>query len=146
MGSRLGHVVLQDRRGSTDLAPRSNDVLITQKLESVWPSVSARLSTMLRRRGVSIHDADEAIQETAARVISAGVEFADGDDLFRWASVVSWRIAIDARRRGTRVSGDQLPDRADHIDVAQTAEHRIVLSAVTSRFNELSESDRAVLL
>ena len=126
--------------------PRSGEPGITQKLELVWPAVSAQLSAMLRRRGVSSHDADEAMQETAARAMSVGVEFVDADDLFRWASVVSWRLAIDARRRCTRIAGDEVPDRADHVDVAQIAEHRIVLSAVTSRFKELSERDRAVLL
>lgn len=147
MGSRAGHVVLQDARGSvSDPYPRSNDDLITRKLEKVWPSVSARLRVMLERRGVSSHDAEEAIQETAARAMSAAVEFADADDLFRWASVVSWRVAVDARRRCTRVSGNELPERADHVDVAQAAETRIVLSAVTTRFKELSERDRAVLL
>ena len=147
MSSRVRHVVLRDRRGSgSDLVPRSNDVAITQKLETVWPSVSVRLATMLRRRGVGRHDADEAIQETAARAISTGVEFVDGDDLFRWASVVSWRVAVDARRRCTRISDGELPDRADHVDVQQAAEHRIVLSAVTTRFKDLSERDRAVLL
>ncbi|HEX4820302.1 MAG TPA: hypothetical protein VFV00_08855 [Acidimicrobiales bacterium] len=100
---------------------------------------------MLRRRGVNPHDADEAIQETAARAMSTGVDFIDADDLLRWASVVSWRIAIDARRR-SRVSPVDLPDRPDHVDVAQAAEHRIVLSAVTTRFKELSERDREVLL
>jgi len=78
--------------------------------------------------------------------MTAGVEFDDADDLFRWASVVSWRVAIDARRRCTRVSADQVPDRPDHTDVAQAAEHRIVLSAVTNRFKELSELDQAVLI
>src|SRR4051812_16084508 len=104
MGSRAGQVVLQDGRGSaSDAHSRSNNDAITPKLEFVWPSVSARLTAMLRRRGVSSHDADEAIQETAARAIAASVEFTDEDDLFRWASIVSWRVAIDARRRCTRV-------------------------------------------
>src|SRR5258706_3059935 len=118
MSSRAGHVVLQDARGSVvDTPPRSNNVVITQKLEFVWPSVSSRLTAMLRRRGVGPHDADEAIQETAARAVSTCVTFADADDLFRWASVVSWRIAIDAHRRCTRVTGGEVPDQADHADV-----------------------------
>ena len=147
MGSRVGHVDLRDARGSRSrLVSRSNETVITQDLESVWPGVSLRLATMLRRRGVGRHDADEAIQETAARAISAGVEFSDGDDLFRWASVVSWRVAIDARRRCTRLSADEVPDRADHVDVAQAAENRIVLTAVTNSFKDLPARDQAVLL
>jgi DNA-directed RNA polymerase specialized sigma24 family protein len=146
MGSRSGHVVLRDARVSRcGPTPRLKDDVITQKLESAWPSVSARLAAMLRRRGVNPHDADEAVQETAARAMSTGVDFVDADDLLRWASVVSWRIAIDARRR-SRVSQFDLPDRPDHVDVAQAAEHRIVLSAVTTRFKELSERDREALL
>ena len=42
---------------------RSNDKVITEKLESVWPDVAERLAAMLRRRGVNRHDTDEAIQE-----------------------------------------------------------------------------------
>ena len=147
MGSRAGHDVLRDARVSrSGVVSRSNDDLITEKLASAWPAVSIRLATMLRRRGVGRHDADEVIQETAARAMTSNVEFVDADDLFRWASVVSWRIAIDARRRCTRLTGGEVPDRADHVDVAQAAEHRIVLSAVTTRFKELSERDQAVLL
>src|SRR5947199_406953 len=67
MGSRVGHEVLRDTRRSRSVgAPRSNDRVITEKLESVWPDVAERLAAMLRRRGVNRHEADEAIQETAA--------------------------------------------------------------------------------
>ena len=77
--------------------------------------------------------------------MSTGVAFTDADDLLRWASVVSWRVAIDARRR-SRLSEFSVPDRPDHVDVAQAAEHRIVLSALTSRFKELPARDREILL
>ena len=147
MGSRAGHDVLRDARVSRSVGDsRPSDSLITKKLESVWPDVSERLAAMLRRRGVSPHDSDEAIQETAARAMTSGVDFIDADDLFRWACVVSWRVAIDARRRRSRAGWHEVPERADRVDVAQAAEHRIVLSAVTTRFKELSASDRAVLL
>src|SRR4051812_25846034 len=101
---------------------------------------------MLRRRGVKHHDIDEIVQETAARVISTQVPFDDADDLFRWASVVSGRLAIDLRRRGARLSDDEVPERADAVDVAMAAEHRVVLSVVRDRLPDMSESDREVLL
>jgi DNA-directed RNA polymerase specialized sigma24 family protein len=101
---------------------------------------------MLRRRGVQHHDIDEIVQETAARVISTGVPYDDADDLFRWAAVVGGRLAIDLRRRGARLSGDELPDRADTIDVALAAEHRVVLGAVVTRLPQLSARDQEVLL
>jgi DNA-directed RNA polymerase specialized sigma24 family protein len=120
--------------------------VITDDLASVWPEVAARLRSMLRRRGVRHHDIDEIVQETATRVITSAVPYADADDLFRWASVVGGRLAIDLRRRGARLSGEELPDRADTIDVADAAEHRVVLGAVRNRLRELSSRDQEVLL
>ncbi|MEY2421961.1 MAG: hypothetical protein QOI95_2028 [Acidimicrobiaceae bacterium] len=120
--------------------------MLTDDLEFVWPEVAARLRSMLRRRGVRHHDIDEIVQETAARVISTGVRYDDADDLFRWASVVGGRLAIDLRRRGARLSEDELPDRADTVDVAMAAEHRVVLGAVRNRLPELSLRDQEVLL
>jgi DNA-directed RNA polymerase specialized sigma24 family protein len=120
--------------------------VLTDDLASVWPEVAARLQSMLRRRGVRHHDIDEIVQETATRVISGRVTYVDADDLFRWASVVGGRLAIDLRRRGARLSTEELPDRADTIDVATAAEHRVVLRAVRTRLPELSESDQAALL
>jgi hypothetical protein len=101
---------------------------------------------MLRRRGVKHHDIDEIVQETATRAISTRVPYDHADDLFRWASVVAGRLAIDLARRGARLSDDELPDRADTIDVAIAAEHRVVLGAVRSRLHELSSRDQEVLL
>jgi DNA-directed RNA polymerase specialized sigma24 family protein len=95
---------------------------------------------------VSSHDADEAIQETAARVVAKSVDYSDADDLFRWAAVVSWRIAIDSRRRLAPVSELEVPDRADSVDVAQAAEDRIVLSAVQTRLKDLTTRDQELLL
>jgi DNA-directed RNA polymerase specialized sigma24 family protein len=101
---------------------------------------------MLRRRGVRHHDIDEIVQETAARAISTHVPYDDTDDLFRWASVVGGRLAIDLARRCARLSDDELPDRADTIDVAMAAEHRVVLGAVRNRLPELSSRDQEALL
>jgi hypothetical protein len=120
--------------------------VLTDDLESVWPDVATRLQSMLRRRGVRHHDIDEIVQETAARVISNAVRYDDADDLFRWAAVVGGRLAIDVRRRGARLSDGELPDRADTVDVAMAAEHRVVLGAVRNRLPELSARDQEVLL
>ncbi|MEY2451306.1 MAG: hypothetical protein QOD92_880 [Acidimicrobiaceae bacterium] len=142
-----GHENLREARGSRSTGvSRSNGPVLTEDLASVWPEVATRLQSMLRRRGVRHHDIDEIIQETATRVISGRVTYVDADDLFRWASVVGGRLAIDLRRRGARLSTEELPDRADTIDVATAAEHRVVLHAVRTRLPELSERDQAALL
>lgn len=120
--------------------------MLTDDLATVWPEVADRMRSMLRRRGVRHHDIDEIVQETAARVISTRVSYDDADDLFRWAAVVGGRLAIDLRRKGARISGDELPDRADTVDVAMAAEHRVVLGAVRNRVQELSARDQEALL
>jgi DNA-directed RNA polymerase specialized sigma24 family protein len=145
--SGVRHVNLRKARESRAvLVSRLSNSVLTDDLESVWPEVAARLAAMLRRRGVRHHDIDEIVQETAARAISTRVPYEDADDLFRWASVVGGRLAIDLRRRGARLSDDELPDRADPVDVAMAAENRIVLGAVRSRLPELSARDQEVLL
>jgi DNA-directed RNA polymerase specialized sigma24 family protein len=142
-----GHVDLRDaRRSRAALVSRPAERVLTDNLQIVWPEVAARLAAMLRRRGVKHHDVDEIVQETAARAISTRVPYADADDLFRWAAVVGGRLAIDLHRRGWRMSDDELPDRADTVDVAMTAEHRVVLGAVRSRLTELSVVDQEALL
>jgi len=140
-------VNLRKARGSRGvLVSRSAESVLTDDFEVVWPDVADRLRAMLRRRGVQHHDIDEIVQETATRAISTRVPYDDADHLFRWASVVSGRLAIDLRRRVARLSDDELPDRADTIDVAMAAEHRVVLGAVRTRLPELSLRDQAVLL
>ena len=134
------------RRSRPVLVSRIGSPVITPDLESVWPEVEARLRSMLRRRGVRHHDIDEVVQETAARVISTRVHYDDADDLFRWASVVGGRLAIDVHRRGARFSDEELPDRPDPVDVAMAAEHRVVLGAVRTRLPELSKRDQEMLL
>jgi hypothetical protein len=44
------------------------------------------------------------------------------------------------------MSDTEVPERADSVDVAVTAEHRIVLDAVKHRLTELSSRDQEVLL
>jgi DNA-directed RNA polymerase specialized sigma24 family protein len=142
------HVNLHHKgRGSRPvLVSRFGSSVLTHDFESVWPEVSGRLRSMLRRRGVRHHDIDEIIQETATRAISTRVSYEDADDLFRWASVVGGRLAIDLRRRGARLSDDELPDCADTVDVAAAAEHRVVLGVVKHRLRELSVHDQEALL
>ena len=61
------HVNLHEARGSRAvLVSRLDSSALTDDLESVWPEVSSRLASMLRRRGVNSHDVDEIVQETAA--------------------------------------------------------------------------------
>lgn len=145
--SDVRHVNLHDARESRDMGvPRPSTPAITDEFGIVWPDVARLLTAMLRRRGVNPHDADEIVQETAARALSVQIPFADADDLLRWSSVVSWRLAIDIHRRRGRLSEFEVPDRIDPVDVAAAAEHRVVLDAVQQRFPELSPRDQQALL
>src|SRR5438270_309959 len=131
MAVEAEHLDLRTARESRNaVVSRSNGSLLTEEFTSVWPGVATRLRLMLRRRGVSTHDVDEIVQETAARAFGNAIPYADADDLFRWASVVSGRLAIDLRRRSARLSDVEVPERPDTVDVAATAEHRIAFETV----------------
>src|SRR5260221_449608 len=67
MSAGVRHVNLRKARESrARLVPRIGRSMLTDDFEFVWPEVSARLASMLRRRGVKPHDVDEIVQETAA--------------------------------------------------------------------------------
>lgn len=106
--------------------PRTSTPALTQKspppLADVWPDVAARLTRVLRRRGVDAATAEDVVQETAVRVLRTGVPYADGDDLLRWASVVGWRLAVDTRRKDRRAEPGPVPDRQSSVNVALAVE------------------------
>jgi hypothetical protein len=115
------------------------------RLESVWPEVSRRLDWGLRKKGVQPADRDEIIQETAARALASQPQFVDADDLLRWATVVSRRVAVDNWRHNRRVSDAPVPERAATADVARTVEARMALHVVSTAMKQLSDDDRAAI-
>ena len=147
MAVEAEHLDLRDARESRNaVVSRSVGLALTDEFASVWPAVAPRLRLMLRRRGVSSHDAEEIVQETATRAFGNSVPYTDADDLFRWASVVSGRLAIDLRRRSARLSDAEIPERPDTVDVAAVTEHRIAFENVKLRLAELSARDQEMLL
>lgn len=120
--------------------------MLTPRLEDIWSDVDSRLAAMLRRRGVAPHDVEEVVQETATRVITSGVTYSSGDDLFRWAAVVGWRLALDRKRAERRLTGEPVPERRAADDVGRIVENRVVLAEVGRQMGLLSEKDRQALL
>ena len=115
-------------------------------MEDVWPAVACRLTGMLRHRGIDPATAEDLAQETALRALRAGVDFENADDLFRWAAVVGWRLAIDARRRQARIDPVPVPDRQSPTNVALVVEQRSTLEAVGAGLRSLSPLDRHAIL
>ena len=115
-------------------------------LTEVWPEVAERLGRMLRHRGIDRPTAEDAVQETALKVVRAEVAFDGADDLFRWASVVAWRVAVDASRKQRRVELTALPDRPGPTNVALQVEQRTAVEAVGAGLRRLSAADRRALL
>ena len=101
---------------------------------------------MLARRGIDASTAEDAVQETAVRVLRTGVAYADGEELFRWASVVAWRLAIDAKRKDGRAQPGPVPDRQSGANVALAVEHRTALEAVGRGLRAMSAIDRRAVL
>lgn len=132
--------------GGTQLSavPRTTGAALTRpaSLADVWPDVGPRLQAMLRRLGLDPATAQDVAQETAARAIAREVPYTDADDLFRWASVVARRIAIDLRRRHSRIDLAPVPDAPAASSTAAQVEHRLDLEAVRSAFSKLSDADR----
>ena len=136
--------------GGVPAVPRLGGPLLTPErrrdLTDVWPAVAPRLHRMLRRRGVDAATAEDVVQETALRVLRTGVAFTGADDLFRWASVVGWRLAVDTRRRESRSDPGPVPDRPSPVNVALAVEQRTALEAVGRGLRSLSDSDRSAIL
>ena len=116
------------------------------ELTDVWPVVAGRLNRMLRRRGVNLATAEDVVQETAVRVLRTRVAYADADDLYRWASVVAWRLAVDTRRKESRADPGPVPDSPSPVNVALAVEQRTALEAVGRGLRALSPSDRSAIL
>lgn len=126
---------------------RAAEVSITGcALSSAWPEVGPRLRRLLMQRGVSKSDSEDIVQEVAFKVIEHEVAYSDGDDLYRWCSVVARRMSIGLARK-RRV--DVLPDSFDAPgleDVERSVHARIQLAAVARALDALPLREREVLM
>lgn len=124
--------------------------MITEKsdgdLAAVWPDVARRVECFLMRRGISAASAEDAVQETAIRAWARRVPFGDANDLYRWASVVALRVAIDDHRRRAPVSGGPVPEQAAPADTAREALARIQWGKVAAALAELSPADHDAIV
>jgi hypothetical protein len=88
---------------------------------------------------------EDAVQETAARVVAKEVRFTNADDLGRWAVVVAYRVAVDMirkERRSTTLAAEPVATT----DVPSEALNRYWLSAVRRAFPHLPHAEREALV
>lgn len=116
-------------------------------LDEAWPETADRLAEMLRKRGVARAHIEDVVQETAVRVVENSVVFSDTEDLLRWANVVAWRIALDARRRkklpiDPEASLDTQPAAED---VAHAALARYTVDKLATAFGALTPREQQAL-
>jgi DNA-directed RNA polymerase specialized sigma24 family protein len=121
--------------------------VITKKvasLEEIWPEVSRRAVTALRRRGVAPAAAEDAVQEAVARAIDRGIRFSDVEDLLPWIHTVAWRVVLDSRRRDDRLVY-AVPDCESPENPARVVEARLQLQRLGELIADLSPADHDVL-
>ncbi|HZN14009.1 MAG TPA: sigma-70 family RNA polymerase sigma factor [Acidimicrobiales bacterium] len=111
----------------------------------MWPDVAPALTGWLIARGFDRSVVEDAVQETAARVMAKEIEFVDAADLLRWARVVARNAAIDACRRGAWIVTADVPDHASEVDVEQAVLERRRLAALPAAFEFLSPAEQAEL-
>jgi DNA-directed RNA polymerase specialized sigma24 family protein len=114
-------------------------------LGHVWPDVGERLFRLLRSRGVDRPTTEDIVQETAARVLERAVPFDSSDDLFRWAAVVGWRLAVDNHRQQNRLIEKNPPESPSPADVQREVENRLRLADLGAELAKLSATDQETL-
>lgn len=126
---------------------RAAEVSITGRaLSSTWPHVAPSLRRLLMQRGVSKSDAEDIVQEVAVKVIHHEVPYSDGDDLYRWCSVVARRLSIGlARKRRVEVLPDWF-DAPGREDVERSVQARIQLAAVAKALAALPLQKRELVM
>jgi DNA-directed RNA polymerase specialized sigma24 family protein len=113
--------------------------------EREWPWVRGELLRVLRGRQVPAADAEDIVQEVAARALAAPQTFATREDLARWCWRVGWRLRIDATRKAQRITGTACPEVTAVEDTARLVEGRLALEATLSGMATLSPADRRAL-
>jgi hypothetical protein len=126
--------------------PRIGGPVITpQDIGTLWPEVSRRLSSQLRRRGVSATDCEDLVQECALRLLRNPLPCQDAEDLLRWCNTVTHNLHVDLLRRRTADPLDEHADVQASTDVHQEVAARLLLSEVGRAWRKLSPRDRDVL-
>lgn len=98
------------------------------------------------QRGVSKSHAEDIVQEVACKVIHHEVPYTDGDDLYRWCSVVARRMSIGlARKRRVEVLPDSF-DAPGLEDVERSVQARIQLAAVARALAALPLRERELVM
>ena len=116
------------------------------KFEEAWGEAAPQLRALLRRRGVDVDLAEDAVQETATRAIERDVPFESVDHLLRWANVVAWRFVLNQWRGQRWLAPGPVPERPTVDAVDDQALDRYTLAEVAATMSKLSKSDQAALL
>lgn len=114
-------------------------------LGTAWAGVSRDVLRGLLVRQVPRADAEDIVQEVAARALTHAPGFATTQDLVRWSWRVAWRLRIDALRREARLDHGECPDVAGADDSARIVEGRLALGAALDGITRLSPADRHAL-
>lgn len=130
------------RRARAVLTPSRADCIA-----AVWPEVSARLTAFARKWTKCGADAEDLVQEVAARLLrSDEVTFVDADDLMRWCQRVARNLLIDEHRTHSKTClvplAEELQDISAGTDVAYEVEQRHRLRRVGAALALMAERDR----
>lgn len=113
----------------------------------MWPSVVARVTHTLRRRGAPSALIEDAIQTAAMRALSRTEPVAGGrDGLVRWTTTVAWHEIVAEWRRQSRVDSAPDFDPPGEGDPAPIVESRLMVEAVAASLEDLSLSEQEVVL
>lgn len=88
-------------------------------------------------------DAEDAVQETAIKILDRTIPFRDAADLFRWAVVVAWRQSVDIHRTAVRRETTVLSDEPSTEDLPLTVEYREALRRIAAGWAQLTPRERA---
>ena len=111
-----------------------------------WPALERRLHGFLRSRGVPASEVDDLVQEVATRLVSFWPKIDNDRPIWPLTATIALNLLRD---RGRRTEADllgELPECAEHIDVADAGIARMELAAVIRAMQSLTPSQRAALL
>lgn len=119
----------------------------TGPLAQHWPETARSVTAFLVRRGMSVADAEDVVQECALRVIERRVPFADAADLTPWCLRVARNLSVDLSRRQARFAEhEEVLETAAAADVHGEVEARLEWRRVLKAVSALEVIDRDLLL